>query len=92
MVDKLRDALAAHPQLSRRDIEFGLDLIDDEDEDAKPGDKLGCYYVVDKGTEEAFWLHEVESNFFCDNADLKLISREHLGKIIAPGTETIIYI
>ncbi len=85
MVDKLRIVLAEHPKLSHRNIEFGIDLIDDEDADAKPGDKLGCYYVVDKRKEEAFWLHPVDSNFYCDDADLKIISREHLRKTKYPS-------
>ena len=74
-IDKLETALAEHPKLASRDIEFGIDLTDDEEPDAKPGDKLGCYYVVDKEREEAFWLHPVPASFFCDGAELKIISR-----------------
>lgn len=57
-------------------------MTDDEEADAKPGDKLGCYYVVDKEREEAFWLHPVPASFFCDGAELKIISREHMGTTV----------
>ncbi|PIL23469.1 hypothetical protein GSI_14780 [Ganoderma sinense ZZ0214-1] len=70
---------AKDPQLLGDDVEFGIDLVDDEADDAKPGDKLGCYYAVSLRDEEAFWLHEVGANFFCDNSELQIISREHLG-------------
>ncbi|PIL23470.1 hypothetical protein GSI_14781 [Ganoderma sinense ZZ0214-1] len=79
VVGKLRAALTEHPRLASRDIEFAIDLIDDEEPDANPGDKLGCYYAADKGKEEVFWLHEVHSSFFCDGAEMKVISREHMG-------------
>ncbi len=85
VVKKIREALASHPQLSARDIEFGVDLIDDDEPGAEPGDKLGGYYVVDKTSQEAFWLHEVSSNFYCDAAKLNIISREHLRKMTSSG-------
>lgn len=81
MVEKLREALAGFPRISRNDIEFGVDLIDDDDPESSPGDKLGCYYVVSKRKEEAFWLHEIPSSFVCDGTELKILSREHFGRI-----------
>ena len=84
VIRKLRAELASHPQLSNRHIEFGIDLIDDDEPGAVPGDKLGCYYVVDKTTEEVFWLHEVPQSFLCDGAEINIISREHLRKLSIP--------
>ena len=84
-VEKIRTKLASFPELSGKDIEFGLDLFDDEEPGAATGDKLGCYYAVDKTSQEAFWLHEVPASFYCDGAELEIISREHLRKAIALG-------
>ncbi|PIL23451.1 hypothetical protein GSI_14762 [Ganoderma sinense ZZ0214-1] len=86
VVERIRATLASFTELSGRDIEFGLDLIDDEEPGAAPGDKLGCYYAVDKTNREVFWLHEVGANFYCDGAEMKIISREHLRKADSPGT------
>ena len=84
MVDKLV-LVAQQLQAPCTDVEFGIDLMDDNDPGARPGDKLGCYYAVNQRDNEAFWLHEIDSNFFCDNAELQLISREHLGNTAALG-------
>ncbi|KAM5534001.1 hypothetical protein V8D89_012321 [Ganoderma adspersum] len=80
VVEKIRRELASLPEfkLLGKDIEFGVDLVDDDEPGAATGDKLGCYYVVDKTSQEAFWLHEVSSSFYCDGAELKIISCEHL--------------
>ena len=82
VVKKLRAKLASHPRLTARNVEFGVDLIDDDEADARPGDKLGCYYAVDGTTEEAFWLHEVPLSFYYDGTETKVISREHLRKAL----------
>lgn len=84
VVDKLM-LVAQQLQESCTDIEFGIDLVDDNDPDAHPGDKLGCYYAVNQRDKEVFWLHEVDSHLFCDGAELQLISREHLGNTVALG-------
>ena len=84
VADKL--VLAAKQlQSSCADIEFGIDLMDDNDPGAQPGDKLGCYYGVNQRDKEVFWLHEIDSHFFCDGVELQLISREHLGNTAALG-------
>ena len=54
-------------------IEVGLDLSIDDD-----GNKLGCYYVCNKNTEEVFWLHRTENTFFYEGEDVKILGREHL--------------
>ena len=81
-VEKICTELPSFPELLGKDIEFGLDLLDDEEPGAAAGDKLGCYYAVDKTSQEAFWLHEVPASFYCDGSELEVISREHLGRII----------
>ena len=85
VVDKIRAELASFPELSGKDLEFGLDLFEDDEPGARPGDKLGCYYAVDMTSREVFWLQEVASNFYCDSAQLKIISREHLRKTLSLG-------
>ena len=81
-VETIRAILPSFPELSGKDIEFGLDLVDDKEPGAATGDKLGCYYAVDKTSQEAFWLHEVPASFHCDGAELEIISREHLRKTV----------
>ncbi|KAM5534004.1 hypothetical protein V8D89_012324 [Ganoderma adspersum] len=78
VVDKIRAELASFPELSGKDIEFGLDMFEDDEPGTGPGDTLGCYYAVDMTSREVFWLQEVASNFYCDDTELKIISREHL--------------
>ena len=58
--------------------EICLDIDSEDDEELENGGKLGCYYVCDKVTEEVFWFQEIQSTFFYDGLDVKILSREHL--------------
>lgn len=57
-------------------IEAGLLMYIDED-----GDDVGCYYLCNMGTEEVFYLAEVDKAFFCDTENTPIVSRDHLSKL-----------
>ena len=66
--------LMRHHDISREDIEIGLELNEDED-----GDTLGCYYIADTRKEDTFWLHPIAASFLSDTDSVKILGKEHLG-------------
>ena len=66
--------LMRHHDISREDIEIGLELNVDED-----GDTLGCYYIADTKKEDTFWLHSIAASFLSDTDSVKILGKEHLG-------------
>ena len=66
--------LMRHHDISRDDIEIGLELCVDED-----GDTLGCYYIADTKKEDTFWLHAITASFLSGTDSVKILGKEHLG-------------
>ncbi|TBU38611.1 hypothetical protein BD309DRAFT_874008 [Dichomitus squalens] len=82
----IQDELMRHHDVSKDDIEIGLELSVDED-----GDILGCYYIVDTRKEDTFWLSPIAASFLSDTDTVKILGKEHLGYATAVSYWTHMY-